>query len=80
VKDTCVSFFHMEKLLHNQGLDQDADFDEYSQKFYKHGKVLYGSYWSHIKVFCSNWKSNAYTMKIGNSNFSCISGWLEVQR
>ena len=49
VKDACVSFFHHEKLLPNQGLDKECSFETYTEKYIK-GQVLYGSYWSHIKV------------------------------
>ncbi len=49
VKDTCVSFFHHEKLLPNQGLDQEADFNKYAEH-YMRGEVIYGNYWTHLKV------------------------------
>lgn len=68
VKDTCVSFYHHEKLLPNQGLDKDADFGEYSE-FYRKGEVLYGSYWAHLK---DGWKYK------GNKNFKFM--WYEDLR
>ena len=48
-KDTCVSFYHFEKLLPVQGLDKDADFEDYWQNFFLPGKLIYGPYWTHLK-------------------------------
>jgi len=52
VKDACVSYFHHEKLLPGHGLQDDCEFSLFSSLF-MNGKLVYGSYWDHLK---DGWK------------------------
>jgi len=47
-KDSCTSFFHHEQLLPPHGLDKDAAFDDYAEKYLK-GDVMFGDYWQFFK-------------------------------
>ena len=67
--DNCVSYYHFEKLLHNQGLDQDANYQDYAKKLYLKGKLVYGDYWTHLK---DAWKYK------NEKNFKLI--WFEDMR
>ena len=67
--DNCVSFYHFEKLLHNQGLDQDANYQDYATKLYLKGRLVYGDYWTHLK---DAWKYKT------EKNFKLI--WYEDMR
>ena len=68
--DNCVSYYHFEKLLHNQGLDQDANYQDYAKKLYLKGKLVYGDYWTHLK--------DAWIYKKIEKNFKLI--WFEDMR
>ncbi len=48
-KDSCVSWFHHEKILPPHGLDQGADFYKFA-KMYREGNVGYGCWFEHFKV------------------------------
>nr|ADD38708.1 Estrogen sulfotransferase [Lepeophtheirus salmonis] len=45
-KDVCVSFYHHEKMLICH--EYTGSFEEYAELFLQ-GKVVYGSYWEHLK-------------------------------
>ena len=36
-------------MLHNQGLDQEAEFEHYAKNFFLKGRLVYGDYWTHLK-------------------------------
>ena len=67
--DNCVSFYHFEKLLPNQGLDANADFENYAKNFYLKGRLVYGDYWTHLK---DAWKYKS------EKNFKLV--WYEDMR
>ena len=50
VKDACVSYFYMDKLMKHHGLKQDYDFEDYAMKVFMKGKPIHGSYWEHLNV------------------------------
>jgi len=53
VKDACVSYFYMDKLMKHHGLKQDYDFEDYAMKVFMKGKPIHGSYWEHLN---DGWK------------------------
>ena len=34
----------------HHGMRNDYPFEDYANKIYKNGKVIYGSYWEHLNV------------------------------
>ena len=50
VKDACVSYFYMDKLMKHHGLNQAYDFEDYAMKVFMKGKPIHGSYWEHLNV------------------------------